>query len=64
MLAYPFWPQLYYREQGLYPFLQGINASMIPTTSFTIPCRSAPERAGRNSGFDSKNLVFAVDSRL
>lgn len=25
MLVYPFWPQLYYGEQGLYPFLQDVK---------------------------------------
>ncbi len=34
MLAYPFWPQLYYGEQGLYPFLQGIKRRYDPNNLF------------------------------
>jgi len=41
----PFWAQLYYGEQGLYPFLQGVKRRLtIPTTSFTTPCPFAPEK--------------------
>jgi FAD/FMN-containing dehydrogenase len=34
MLAYPFWPQLYYGEQGLYPFLQGVKRRYDPNNLF------------------------------
>ena len=37
---------------------RGSSASTTRTTSFTVPCRSAPDSAGRNSGFDLKNLVL------
>lgn len=30
MLSYPFWPQLYHGDQGLYPFLQGGQAQARP----------------------------------
>jgi hypothetical protein len=44
MLAYPFWPQLYYGEGELFPFLQTVNGVTIQTTSFFItPCRSGLE---------------------
>jgi hypothetical protein len=34
MLAYPFWPQLYYSDQGLYPFLQGVKRHYDPNNIF------------------------------
>lgn len=34
MLAYPFWPQLYYGEEGLYPFLQGVKKHYDPNNIF------------------------------
>ena len=34
MLAYPFWPQLYYGNQGLYPFLQGVKRRYDPNNIF------------------------------
>lgn len=34
MLAYPFWPQLYYGDQGLYPFLQGVKKRYDPNNIF------------------------------
>jgi hypothetical protein len=34
MLAYSFWPQLYYGEQGLYPFLQGVKRRYDPNNIF------------------------------
>lgn len=37
---------------------RGSSASTTRTTSFTVPCRCAPDSAGRNSGFDLKNLVL------
>ena len=34
MLAYPFWPQLYYGDQGLYPFLQKVKHQYDPNNIF------------------------------
>jgi hypothetical protein len=34
MLAYPFWPQLYYGDKGLYPFLQGVKKRYDPNNIF------------------------------
>ena len=34
MLAYSFWPQLYYGDQGLYPFLQGVKRRYDPNNIF------------------------------
>jgi len=34
MLAYPFWPQLYYGDEGLYPFLQGVKRRYDPNNIF------------------------------
>jgi hypothetical protein len=34
MLAYTFWPYLYYGEQGLYPFLQGVKRRYEPNNIF------------------------------
>ncbi len=34
MLAYPYWPQLYYGDQGLYPFLQGVKRRYDPNNIF------------------------------
>jgi FAD/FMN-containing dehydrogenase len=34
MLAYDFWPQLYYGEGGLYPFLQGVKRKYDPNNIF------------------------------
>ena len=34
MLAYPFWPQLYYGDQGLYPFLQSVKRHYDPNNIF------------------------------
>jgi FAD binding domain/Berberine and berberine like len=34
MLAYSFWPQLYYGEQGLYPFLQDVKRHYDPNNIF------------------------------
>jgi hypothetical protein len=34
MLAYSFWPQLYYGEHGLYPFLQGVKRRYDPHNIF------------------------------
>jgi len=34
MLAYSFWPQLYYGDQGLYPFLQGVKRRYDPHNIF------------------------------
>ena len=34
MLAYPFWPQLYYGDQGLYSFLQGVKRRYDPNNVF------------------------------
>jgi FAD/FMN-containing dehydrogenase len=34
MLAYPFWPQLYYGDQGLYPFLQTVKRRYDPNNIF------------------------------
>ncbi|RZU39632.1 FAD-dependent oxidoreductase [Edaphobacter modestus] len=34
MLSYPFWPQLYYGDQGLYPFLQGVKRKYDPNNIF------------------------------
>jgi hypothetical protein len=34
MLAYPFWPQLYYSDQGMYSFLQGVKRRYDPNNVF------------------------------
>jgi len=34
MLAYDFWPQLYYGQDGLYPFLQGVKRRYDPNNIF------------------------------
>jgi hypothetical protein len=34
MLAYPFWPQVYYGDTGLYPFLQGVKRKYDPNNIF------------------------------
>jgi hypothetical protein len=34
MLAYQFWPQLYYGDQGLYPFLQSVKRRYDPNNIF------------------------------
>lgn len=34
MLAYPFWPQLYYGDGDLYPFLQGVKRKYDPNNIF------------------------------
>jgi hypothetical protein len=34
MLAYPFWPQLYYGDQELYPFLQSVKRKYDPNNVF------------------------------
>jgi FAD/FMN-containing dehydrogenase len=34
MLAHPFWPQLYYGDQGLYPFLQTVKRRYDPNNIF------------------------------
>ena len=34
MLQYPFWPQLYYGEKGLYPFLQSVKRKYDPNNVF------------------------------
>ena len=34
MLAYPFWPQLYYGDRGLYSFLQGVKRRYDPNNVF------------------------------
>lgn len=34
MLKYPFWPQLYYGDQGLYSFLQGVKRRYDPNNIF------------------------------
>ena len=34
MLAHPFWPQLYYSDQGLYPFLQVVKRRYDPNNVF------------------------------
>lgn len=34
MLDHAFWPQLYYGDQGLYPFLQGVKRSYDPNNIF------------------------------
>jgi hypothetical protein len=34
MLAYPFWPQLFYGEKELYPFLQGVKRRYDPNNIF------------------------------
>ena len=34
MLAYPFWPQLYYSDQGMYSFLQDVKRRYDPNNVF------------------------------
>ncbi len=34
MIRYPFWPELYYGQDGLYPFLQGVKKKYDPNNIF------------------------------
>jgi hypothetical protein len=34
MLAYPYWPQLYHGDRGLYSFLQGVKRRYDPNNVF------------------------------